>query len=560
LTVEELGAGAVDMAWFHRTYEALGPDRWERLNEAARYASTSNAYKRAQTLAEVLLGKADKARLVAEVQQKRLKESVRLLGLLPLAAGKAREADLLERYHVLQEYQRYARQLGAMSREGAMQAAAVGMANLARTAGYPDPVRLEWAMEAETVADLAKGPVTVSVKGVDVNLAIDAEGQPELTATRQGKVLKSIPAEAKKDPHVKELSARKTDIKRQAGRMKLSLEQAMCRRDPFTGAELRQLCAHPVLALRLERLVLLGEGIAGYPASGGKALRDHAGKLEPVKKDESLRLAHPYDLLQTKDWHLWQHDCFAAERVQPFKQVFRELYVLTAAEKKAGTISRRYAGHQVNPRQATALWGGRGWVVSEYEGVRRTFHDAGLAAGVRFLGGYLTPAEVEGWTVEGVQFYRRGDTGEWKVIKLTEVPPRLFSEVMRDLDLVVSIAHRGGVDPEASASTVEMRAALLQETCSLLKIGNVRIKAAHALVDGELGHYSVHLGSAVVHRQPGGAVCLVPVHAQHRGRLFLPFADDDPKTAEVISKVILLARDRDIQDPELLDQLRGAPR
>jgi hypothetical protein len=54
------------------------------------------------------------------------------------------------------------------------------------------------------------------------------------------------------------------------------------------------------------------------------------------------------------------------------------------------------------------------------------------------------------------------------------VPPRLFSEVMRDCDLVVSVAHAGAVDPEASASTVEMRAALLRETCTLLKLDNAR--------------------------------------------------------------------------------------
>jgi hypothetical protein len=49
----------------------------------------------------------------------------------------------------------------------------------------------------------------------------------------------------------------------------------------------------------------------------------------------------------------------------------------------------------------------------------------------------------------------------------------------------------------------------------------------------------------------------VAVPAQHRGRLFLPFADDDPRTAEVISKTILLARDAEIQDPTILEQLRA---
>jgi hypothetical protein len=126
---------------------------------------------------------------------------------------------------------------------------------------------------------------------------------------------------------------------------------------------------------------------------------------------------------------------------------------------------------------------------------------------------------------------------------------------MRDLDLMVSVAHRGGVDPEASASTTEMRAALIRETISLLKIENVRLTERHVLVDGSLGSYNIHLGSGIVHRQPGGSLCIIPVHSQHRGRIFLPFADDDPKTAEIVSKVLLLAKDHAIQDPTILEQL-----
>ncbi len=52
-----------------------------------------------------------------------------------------------------------------------------------------------------------------------------------------------------------------------------------------------------------------------------------------------------------------------------------------------------------------------------------------------------------------------------------------------------------------------------------------------------------------------GLLNLLPVHAQHRGRLFLPFADNDPKTAEIVSKVLLLARDEEIMDPLILEQL-----
>ena len=71
-----------------------------------------------------------------------------------------------------------------------------------------------------------------------------------------------------------------------------------------------------------------------------------------------------------------------------------------------------------------------------------------------------------------------------------------------------------------------------------------------------MSSYSVQLGSGNVHKLPGNAVCIVPVSAQHRGRVFLPFADDDPRTAEVVSKVLMLARDDKIQDPSILAQLR----
>ena len=49
---------------------------------------------------------------------------------------------------------------------------------------------------------------------------------------------------------------------------------------------------------------------------------------------------------------------------------------------------------------------------------------------------------------------------------------------------------------------------------------------------------------------------VVPVHSQHRGRIFLPFVDDDPKTAEIMSKILLFAEDNKIKDPTILEQIR----
>ena len=49
---------------------------------------------------------------------------------------------------------------------------------------------------------------------------------------------------------------------------------------------------------------------------------------------------------------------------------------------------------------------------------------------------------------------------------------------------------------------------------------------------------------------------LLPVHSQHRGRVFLPFIDDDPKTAEIMTKVILFAQDEKIKDVFILEQIK----
>jgi hypothetical protein len=551
LSDEERHEGAIDVAWFRRTYDQLTPKRWQALAEAAKFAANANQARRAQFIGDVLLGRASRRELIAGVKVKRLKDHVRMLGLLPLAAGVKRDADLAERYKVVQEYRRYARGLSSMSKPDALRAVEIGLQNLARTAGYADPLRLEWAMEADAVRDLADGPIEVSKDGVTVTLSLDDRSQPQVAVVREGKSLKSVPPAVRKDKRVAELLERVGDLKKQASRMRWSLETAMCRGDLFTGAELARLAEHAILAPLLQRLVIAGPGALGYPDRRGKALRDHRGKFVPVKPSATLRIAHPHDLYKSGQWDRWQHECFQAERLQPFKQVFRELYVVTRQEQQDGAASHRYAGQQINPQQAVALWGQRGWHTQD--DVFKTFHDEGVTAGVSFSCGIATPQDVEGLTLDAVRFYHRDS---YKPLPLVNVPPRVFSEVMRDLDLVVSVAHRGGVDPEASASTVEMRAALVRETCALLGLKNVRLKTPHALIDGELANYSLHLGSGNVHRLPGGALCIVPVHAQHRGRLFLPFADDDPKTAEVVSKILLLAKDGEIQDPTILDQLR----
>jgi Family of unknown function (DUF5724)/Domain of unknown function (DUF4132) len=550
LSAASLVDGAVDVTWFNQIHHTLGAERWQQLAEAAKYAASGIGHQRAKQFASAMLGELDRQELIDRIVTKRHQDSVRALGLLPLASGKKRDSDMLDRYQILQEFRRTSKKFGSQRQASEKLAVNIGMENLARTAGYTDPQRLEWAMESQAIADLVGKAQVVTVGEVSVSLSIDLQGVPTISIVKAGKALKAIPANLKKDPEIQALTERKQSIGKQASRMRISLEQSMCRGDKFTAAELVQLAHHPVMAPMLDRLILIGEGEMGYLVEAGTALQSYTGESKAIAST-ALRIAHPHDLLESKTWAQWQQDCFDRSLTQPFKQLFRELYVPTAAERKE-KISKRYEGHQVNPSQSRALFGQRGWISTEYDGVRRTFHEEGLISVVEFTSGYSTPLEVEGLTLYGVRFYKRDES---KPLPITDIPPRLFSEVMRDLDLVVSVAHVGGVDPEASASTVEMRSTILRETIRLLKITNVQIQSAHVLITGHLGTYSVHLGSGVVHRQPGGSLCILPVSSQHRGRLFLPFVDDDPKTAEIMSKVLLLAKDKEIQDPTILEQI-----
>jgi hypothetical protein len=169
---------------------------------------------------------------------------------------------------------------------------------------------------------------------------------------------------------------------------------------------------------------------------------------------------------------------------------------------------------------------------------------------------WFSPADIEAPTLEIVQFYSRD---KFKPVAFKDIPPVVFSEVMRDIDLVVSVAHVGGVDPEASHSTVEMRVAIARELLALLSVDNVTFrdeKTAHAIIKGSMGDYSVHMGSGVVHQSGVGMVAVLAVQSQARGRIFLPFADDDPRTAEIMSKILLFADDKKIKDPAILSQIR----
>ena len=295
-------------------------------------------------------------------------------------------------------------------------------------------------------------------------------------------------------------------------------------------------------------LIRTGEG----EVCEGVSLKSCDGKISSLRADRKVHIAHPLELYRAGVWHSYQKHLFDNKICQPFKQVFRELYV-KLPEELGLKASRMFAGNQIQPQKTVGVLRGRRWVADYEDGLQKVYYKENIVAGIYAMADWFSPSDAETPTLEYVVFSDR-KTG--KSLTIREIPDIIYSEVMRDVDLAVSVAHAGGVDPETSHSTVEMRRAIVECSLELFQTKNVRFEGSHAIIDGKLGQYTVHLGSGVVHQLGNAMLFVVPVHAQQRGRIFLPFVDDDPKTAEIVSKILLFAEDTKIKDPKILEQIQ----
>jgi hypothetical protein len=264
------------------------------------------------------------------------------------------------------------------------------------------------------------------------------------------------------------------------------------------------------------------------------------------------RIAHCSDLYASKKWAIFQKNAFQTQLIQPFKQIFRELYLPNQDELASIGVSKRYAGYEVQAQQAIALFKSKAWSPNYYEGLKKVFHKERIVAQMEAYGDWYAPLGGVTCEFHNVRFFQKNTN---QALAIKDIPTAIFSEVMRDLDLVVSVAHVGGVDIEASLSSIELRSVIVQETAELFQLKNVQIEKNHIFIKGKRGDYTIHLGSGIVHQVPSKMLTVSPVSTQSRGRIFLPFADEDPKTAEIVSKVLLFAKDDEIQDPSILSQL-----
>ncbi|WP_447800643.1 DUF4132 domain-containing protein [Pseudomonas kilonensis] len=466
--------------------------------------------------------------------------AMRIYGLLPVTGPD----DVRQRYLTLKKLHKEVRKYGAQRQANSHAAVQAGLENLARVAGYPSAIRLEWAMESQ-IAESALTAATID--GYDITLVIDGLS-PSLHICKAAKTLKTAPPAVRKNPDFIALKTQQTQLKEQIARFCRTLEAMMSSGETLALDDLKPLLKMPAVRLLLEQLIVQADDAAlGWLDAATLTVTDLEGRQYVAER--TLRIAHPFHLFTAGQLSAWQKEVVTHRRVQPFKQAFRELYLLTPAERDTGLWSNRFAGHRLKGKVAARLLQVRNWSTSSVEDIYYESKEHGIFALFNFLdtGHYLS--ETEHFTFDTIAFYR-----DHKALPLEQVPPLLFSEIMRDADLLVSVAHTAD-DYSTSQETVQRRAELVGELIQGLGLRNVKCEGHFLHITGQRANYRIHLGSAAIHIEPGNYLCIVPAGSSST-EFYLPFADTDRKMAEVLSKMFLLLDDMNITDSLILEQIQ----
>ncbi|MFT3910254.1 MAG: DUF4132 domain-containing protein [Ferruginibacter sp.] len=313
------------------------------------------------------------------------------------------------------------------------------------------------------------------------------------------------------------------------------------------------------------------------------------GQPVTVNLDDGVNVSLWHPVFATvEEIATWREFMMEHKIIQPLKQAFREVYLLTDAEINTRTYSNRMAAHILKQHQFNSLAKTRGWKYSLMGA-----YDNGIENQVASIDLKEFGLRAEFWINEVNADDAFNETGIWLYIatdqvrfidiasggvkELIEVPAVLLSEVMRDVDLFVGVASVGN-DPNWRDSgglpayrdywqaysfgelgeVAKTRKAILENLLPRLKIAKVAsIKDKFLVVKGSLRTYKIHLGSTNILMEPNDQyLCIVPERGKHIAteNVFLPF-EGDTGLSVILSKAMLLAEDTKITDTTITSQI-----
>jgi len=316
---------------------------------------------------------------------------------------------------------------------------------------------------------------------------------------------------------------------------------------------------------------------------------DVNGNEVAVNGSTIVTLWHPINST-TEEILGWRDRLESLKIIQPLKQAYREIYILTEAEVNTRIYSNRMAAHILKQHQFNSLAAVRGWkyqLMGAYDDGRD--NEVAIKAIPAFnLTAQFWIDEIiddtDAFNDAGIWYYvatdqiRFNDNNE-QPVALIDVPKLVLSEIMRDADLFVGVASVGN-DPQwqdggpderqdyreywASYSfgdlteVAKTRKVVLERLLPRLKLKAVaKIDGKFLIVQGKKHQYKIHIGSGNILIAPTDKyLCIVPGRGKDKkvDNVFLPFEGDNGLSI-VLSKAFMLADDDKITDPTILSQL-----
>ena len=424
-----------------------------------------------------------------------------------------------------------------------------------------------------------------------------------------GNIQKSVPASVRREQAdaLKALRARVRDIQKMLRAQRERIDRMFLDPRSWSLEVWRErYLDHPLVGIIARRLIWrfqYGKTIrTGIDQDG--ALVDAKGKTLAPHARSKVSLWHPLDGT-TKEALAWRSWIETNAVTQPFKQAHREIYLLTDAERETRRYSNRFAAHIVRQHQLNALCAVRGWKHQTH--MRNTYDPVEVthrvlahwklraeywADTVVVDSGYVEPAQY--LSTDQVRFLPADsettcaltDGSGWRSadvdsLPLEKVPPLVFSEILRDVDLFVGAASVGN-DPEWQdggleglrgqhrdywelfsfgelGQTAQTRREVLERLVPQLKIADrCTFEGRYLVVQGDRHRYRIHIGSSnVLIDGQSQYLCIVSRGLDPQvDRIALPF-EGDYTLALILSKAFLLANDTKIEKQSILRQLGG---
>jgi len=277
-----------------------------------------------------------------------------------------------------------------------------------------------------------------------------------------------------------------------------------------------------------------------------------------------VRLWHPA-VSSAEEVERWRRFIFDTRLLQPFKQAFREVYIVTDAERNTSTFSNRFSRHVLQHHKLKALAEQRQWYytsIYSYDPplIKIPRHNVEAHLNIQNEG---THAQVV-----NVSFYTLANRAPLSVDTL---PPIVFSEILRDVDLFVATCSIGidewpqwpqhqeylrDFSHDHFSAIAQTRKDVLAELLPSLRISAVTELVGNFLVvKGKVRTYKIHIGSTNILMEPNDQyLCIVPASGHGSNHIFLPF-DEDTGLSIILSKAMLLAEDDQITDSTILTQI-----